>query len=222
MNIENKEVDLLIQSFYYIRGEDRTIVDLANNTDDAVSVCIRLMASHLCGVVWNKMFRRSIVNRNNLSFNSRIHFKEDEDFVLRYLLYTRCAKSTKESHYYYQAPNFDAKYGIHDNFFVHLSIFSSISKLLYKDDVEESVAIRTHYLLLLSNAYFNSFAIQRCDDLENRYAMFRTEVKSYLNYLPELSAFSKWVIKHVGNKKIATALFKLKYSLNSLIGTFCK
>lgn len=176
---------------------------------------VRLMQAPMSGTVWNKLFRRDIIAEHSLCFDPDIHFKEDEDFVLKYMLHVKYARSIKRGAYNYVAPDLSTKYLQFDNFRQSLSAFHSVKQLLSHDNTEELPWIR-HYLQLLSNAYFHSFDLPQCQDLVERYASYRAEVLNYID-LADLSRFSRFVIRRIGNAACATALFQTKKSVASYI-----
>lgn len=44
-----------------------------------------LSQNSLMGTVWNKMFRKKVIEENNLCFNEALSYREDELFVLQYI-----------------------------------------------------------------------------------------------------------------------------------------
>ena len=56
---------------------------------------------HYFGVLWNKIFKRSIIESNNISFNKDISLGEDFVFTLKYLRYASKIKIINDKLYYY-------------------------------------------------------------------------------------------------------------------------
>jgi glycosyltransferase involved in cell wall biosynthesis len=65
------------------------------------------------GVVWDKWFRRDVINSNNITFNTSIHFSEDRLFVFMYFLYMKQdAFYTNQTFYCYTHNTDGAMHGI--------------------------------------------------------------------------------------------------------------
>lgn len=87
----------------------------------------------MIGSLWNKLYSLSIIRKYQLQFNEFFKFREDEDFLVRYLkvlenndtiVYTQCGG------YYYVLPDFVAKYKNVENFFeTLLSVFLQIKAI---------------------------------------------------------------------------------------------
>lgn len=77
------------------------------------------------GSLSNKMFKKSIIQDNRLHLNETFVFREDEEFLLRYLLYAQTISATVKPCYIYLVPDF-IKYKNADNFNTILSRYNSV------------------------------------------------------------------------------------------------
>lgn len=71
---------------------------------DRDTFALRLMdmpASFFYSVLWNKLYRRDILVRNNLQFTSEVRWAEDMVFNLDYLLYAKVCVSISTPGYHY-------------------------------------------------------------------------------------------------------------------------
>lgn len=65
---------------------------------------------HLLGYNVIKAFRRDIIRYNNLEFNERLWFREDEVFLLEYMSLCKKIRSSKDVGYFYYTPEWEKKY----------------------------------------------------------------------------------------------------------------
>ncbi|MCM1138967.1 MAG: glycosyltransferase [Muribaculum sp.] len=77
---------------------------------DAPGLCDLLMQHNNIGYTWCKLYRLQIIRENCLRFDSNICLREDEIFLLDYLLYVRRAKAHKRIGYFYFMPEWGNKY----------------------------------------------------------------------------------------------------------------
>lgn len=60
------------------------------------------------GVVWNKLFRRSIIEQYSIRFNESISYMEDWSFLMKYLKYVKKIVKSPEQIYCYNRANINA------------------------------------------------------------------------------------------------------------------
>ena len=104
--IEASGADMSIGRFFRVAGDT---VSLKGSIDKAGLYDIRDYADEMMlrpadlyfGVLWNKLFRRDIVEAHSLRMDENISFSEDMIFVLEYLLHTESVAVTDEPVYYY-------------------------------------------------------------------------------------------------------------------------
>lgn len=71
---------------------------------DKDTFALRLMdkpASYFYSVLWNKLYRRDLLTRNDIQFVSEMHWAEDLVFNLRYIQYAETFVSIGKAGYYY-------------------------------------------------------------------------------------------------------------------------
>lgn len=86
------------------------------------------------GYVVSKCFKSSILKTNNLKFDERFNFQEDEEFVLRYLRLCNNVISIKRTGYNYIVPDFKSKYVVRNGFLLYSSLYSSARVLFSAED----------------------------------------------------------------------------------------
>lgn len=73
----------------------------------------------------NKLFSSSIIKKNNLRFREDIKLREDEEFVLRYLLYVDHGRVIKDGGYNYIIPDYHNKYSNIDVFDIEVELYKT-------------------------------------------------------------------------------------------------
>lgn len=117
----------LIAQFYKVSGKGpyNFSHDIISFNDIYYGLC-EMYDKKILGYIWNKLFNSEIINSNYIRFNEIFYFREDEDFVLKYLRYIDCLTVVYKGAYYYNMPDLSTKYLSIDNFYVSLSMYSSI------------------------------------------------------------------------------------------------
>lgn len=104
---ESTGCDLVVSHFYRVVG-DRIArrghikgARILTRTDYAEEM-LKAPANYYYGVLWNKLYRRSLVEEANLRFNSKIRWSEDFLFNLEYLEHARLIATIPQPTYYYR------------------------------------------------------------------------------------------------------------------------
>ena len=84
---EAHHADLVISPYWMVIPANSTLMDMP--------------ASFFYSVLWNKLYRRDILVRNNLQFTSEVRWAEDMVFNLDYLLYAKVCVSISTPGYHY-------------------------------------------------------------------------------------------------------------------------
>ena len=122
-----------------------------------VSSCLHPLIEYgMLGVCWNKLFDNSLIRKSCLRFNENFRFKEDEDFVLKYIseIGDSCITSFKEGGCVYSIPDFNSKYGNVEQYGALASIFASVQKIHRHIPIKD---VYEHYLKEYSYALVDSF-----------------------------------------------------------------
>lgn len=154
INLIDSNVDIVCQGFMATRplcagDEDRLDYGFCYSG----SVLEALKAMHNCSIVgylWVKIFKKSIVDKYNCRFDTKLTFKEDEDFVLQFLRRASQIRCTDTVGYYYAVPNWEIKY-IVKSCYIYEVLWKDVDAL-YANKEEEIV-----YSYLY--AFINSFLL---------------------------------------------------------------
>lgn len=101
--------DLVVADFYRVNGERYCAKGLElsglYNREDYVKLMLKAPANYYFACLWNKLFKRSIIEESGLRFNEHMHFSEDHVFVLRYVLHaSNFALVDKPIYFYVDTP----------------------------------------------------------------------------------------------------------------------
>lgn len=106
---EKEEADLYI--FSYEKGKD--VVFVTENSCKEMEQCRKseeclkemLCNPTRCMAVWGKLFKKSIIQKHALIFNSELNFAEDSDFLIRYIRRSHSIMFSKKKCYHYSTDN---------------------------------------------------------------------------------------------------------------------
>lgn len=178
-----------------------TTVDYNGNIKEAL---ISLSGCQMIGSLCNKLFRRHIIEHNTLRLNENFKFREDEDFLLRYMCHVQRVASTSENCYIYFIPDFKKKYSGIDNFPVSLSMYSSILQI-FDNEVNNITKL---YLTDLVCSFFESFKNNNVNHW-TRTKSVKMLVGREILYFDDLSRFSRLLLYYFPSN-FATSVFKIK------------
>ena len=122
---------------------------------DKDTFALRLMdkpASYFHSVLWNKLYRRDLLTRNDIQFVSEMHWAEDLVFNLRYIQYAETFVSIGKAGYYYvQNPQSICHTQVHVSTVVQnkLQVFRYYGPALIKRAVRERDFSAVDFTLLL-------------------------------------------------------------------------
>lgn len=142
-----ENVDLSIQGYYIIDG-DRTIKKelppcQGCTIDDKRNLITSLMCQGVYGYLWVKLFRRQIIEDNHISFDTNSTFREDEQFLSKYLEYVKSFRCIDRENYYYILPTSEKTYG-GDACYSLFPIFQSLD-VIYNREIPYEIC-KLHYV----------------------------------------------------------------------------
>ena len=128
--------DLAIQGYNIIDCDKNIIKHLPSqkgNTFEAKQkLIISLMRQEVYGYLWIKLFRRQLIEQNNIRFDIKSAFREDAQFFSKYLEYTTTFSCINKENYFYILPTAGKKYN-GDSFYSLLPIFQSLDIIYNKE-----------------------------------------------------------------------------------------
>lgn len=103
---QEHEADLVVAGFYRVVGTYLSVKYDIDSTDvmtqkEYASYMMNKPADFYYGVLWNKLYRRSIIKKQKLAMDEQLNWCEDTVFNLEYLLHCKRIAATPVPVYYY-------------------------------------------------------------------------------------------------------------------------
>lgn len=109
--IKEKDVDLVIWNALEVNNgitKKCKRINIKQNLDNSIKAA--LVANYYedfywgdyIRAVWGKMFKASLIKKNNLKFNEQLYIGEDAVFMMQYVSWTKKIKSINEYGYFYR------------------------------------------------------------------------------------------------------------------------
>lgn len=170
---------------------------------------LRLAEMYVLGYLWAKIIRRDIVDAYGLRFDTRLIFREDEDFLLLYMQHMHGEMCCMEQGAYnYAVPDFSEKYDSLDNFYPFLIILSKL-KEIYDGNHNWLIGV---YEKELTQSLFHSFDT-KASDRKQKLRLYKAEVGRQVFGVKNLSSASKYFLAYVPSVSILGLILDLKVKL---------
>lgn len=157
--------DLCIQGIipnYEISSEYKITQSSFNYKGNVEGAMSLLSNCQMTGALYNKMYKNSIIRDNNLRLNEFFNYREDEEFLLRYMLLSQNVTATKEGGYVYIVPNL-YKYNCAYNLETLFSMYNSVVQIYEgkANDVTDSYQIElcNEWISMLRGEFFKSIKL---------------------------------------------------------------
>lgn len=207
------DVQMVAQGLCFINYKTKMKNYRGCNYIGAPSECLQKLAEKsLIGYCCVKLFSSSVISRNKIRFNENFTFREDEDFVLRYLKCINKISCIEQGAYFYEMPDLSTKYLSVDNFYTSLSMFYSVQSIY---PLKNNVLYQS-YLLQLTNALFHSFTLSLSfSEKQERLNLYKCLVSVEFQKMDVVSKLTKKI--YCMNNFSATVFFILKGYLFNVI-----
>ncbi len=174
---------------------------------DALLVQLLLICS--VGYMVCKLFRFSIIRDNDLRFNEHLKYREDEEYVLRYMTYCNNVSSIEKAGYYYFSPEWTNKYSYSsEDFNRDYSCYNSACKILKN---KYNSFLKEYYFENLSRSLFLSYKYREPDTIV-RLRKYRDSVWDII-LSTRLFTITKWAIYLDKSCYIANRILKMHVKL---------
>lgn len=103
LGIQKYEADMYICGFKYVYHNTHILYEIQDSLvskNEFLDLYLLLQPQGKFGIPWNKCFRKSIIDQNNLSFDVNIKRAEDELFNLIFMKYAQCVVTLLLTHTY--------------------------------------------------------------------------------------------------------------------------
>lgn len=203
------EVQMVVQGFNDVGGNWHGADTGVNFCGSVQNVILDLARTRVLGYLWTKIIRSDIVETYGLRFDPRLVFREDEDFLLRYMQHMDgeiCCM--KQGAYNYSVPDFSQKYSSPDNFYSFLSILSTLKKIYGG----ERNWLIDDYVKELTKSLFYSFETG-ISDRKQKLRMYKAGVGRQVLNVKKLSAMSRYLLAYVPCVSMSGSILDLKVKL---------
>lgn len=137
-NFGGCEADISIQGLYIKGSEDQNeqYIPIDENAFDKTNIKSLFSILHEAkntGYIYTRIYKRQIIEDNNLRLNEKYRLREDEEFIWRYMCLCKTFVTINKGSYHYEMPNFSAKYSnidLYSDFECTLSIIQNCSLLI--------------------------------------------------------------------------------------------
>lgn len=198
------DVELVVQGFipHANLWKEKTGMNFRGEVKTGI---LKLSDERVLGYLWSKMFKREIVEKYHLYFDTTLSLREDELFVLEYMECISCMSCVKEGAYHYVIPDFSAKYGNIDLFDMFLKIYVVLKRIF----CGEHNRLLQSYVNELTQSLFYSFTMRHGDRRE-KLVCYRKEVGKQVRGMETLSWFSKYILAYSPSVQVAYLLLEVK------------
>lgn len=207
------DIQMVVQGLCFINFKTKTKNYRGCNYIGSPSECLlKLAEKSLIGYCYVKLFSSFVISKNKIRFNENFTFREDEDFVLRYLKCINKISCIEQGAYFYEMPDLSTKYLSVDNFATSLSMFQSVQCIypLKNNNLYQS------YLYQLTNALFHSFILPLSfSEKQERLNLYKLVVSVEFQKMDAVSDLTKKIYRM--NNFCATLFFILKGYLFNVI-----
>lgn len=115
VNDETEIDELIVQGFFINKQNHSKSIVRYSEDIKSISESLDILCHHnLPGTIWNKLFKRRILNIYTIRFKENYKFKEDELFLLEYICHIHEVKFKYSTNYQYIEPNWNDKYILND------------------------------------------------------------------------------------------------------------
>ncbi len=195
------DVDLVCCSRYNIKGKDiKPVINETKATDVKEF-------SKTSSYTWDKLYRKSIIDDNNIYFPERYSYAEDFCFLMKYKFYSKKMVILEEPLYYYKYDSFGSITNSYDEKIYDIidALTDTVKFFQSKEAFEEN-----YYELLLISAGFYVRRVKEFARFSN-YKLKKEFVRRFLNYFKNYFPDYKRVVNTFGTDK--NAFYRSSYSL---------
>ena len=153
LSLKTTDADLMVCGFWQIHEAGKVECKGESFIGDNRAFVEKMMPSGMIGTLWNKLFRKSIIDEKTLRFSENLIFREDEEFFFRYIVSARVCASVKTANYYYNQPSwhkYSSQWGSVSSFYLIASIYTSCKILKLDESILKKLRKELDKLLIFS------------------------------------------------------------------------
>ena len=225
-NYINHKADIVFQGYKKINSINQIINETKCNLEESSNssrigeIIDRLIFKYqIFGFTWSKIFKRKIINENNIRFKNGISIKEDELFTIEYCMHINSIKvlSTTSYNYFYNINSLSQRKYINPNELLKISneIFKAYNKLTTTPKTNlKLISYHLNTLIWISDmAYYPNKIIQRSDRL-----IILKEIFKYHKINPTIRSKKMCVFNIITTESILS----IKYYIKTIYTNYIK
>lgn len=149
--IEREKTDLACSNYFYLykNRTQKASFPKENNISSDEAKSLLFLEDSLKGVVWNKLYKKSIIDKYNLTFDENIKIGEDIVFTISYLNKIKEVSLVNRPLYFYRMRKSSALNYQNEK---DLSIFEAINQV-YKIDTKMEKKMEEYYATMYFKYY---------------------------------------------------------------------
>ena len=122
--------DIIFSGYISIYNEIKNKVFIEKPYSSKKDLVLSLGIKEIWGYIWCKCFKKSIIDKYHLRFNTNYSIWEDASFIYKFMRYADVFKITQAAYYCYNKPDYTEKYTSPNKFDCCIEILQDIAHIL--------------------------------------------------------------------------------------------
>lgn len=183
-----KDADMVVQGFFrndYAEGIDEIYSSIEEGDykiDDIEKFVGVICKARNIGYLWARSFKRKIIEKNALRLNANFQLREDEEFILRYMLHCETFATINKGAYHYDEPiNIYEKYKCIDpeqNLLCTISIIENMHKMVAPSSMTLGMNVTIMSMSIFNFYRMKDFDIKKIKYYTSIYCFYYEKLKS--------------------------------------------
>lgn len=190
---ESPDIDLVIGKFYSDREVWQSELEGVYDKQSLYLDFSKYSFSFYYGVVWNKLYKREIIMKHNIRFDTEISMCEDALFNFEYFRYINKAYYIKDEIYFYfnRENSLVSKVTNEDNELIEKKCIRVLIDFLEHEEIEDE-EVKENMMTYLAYRYHMAYC-RICTPNTGKYLNgIKNEYKSYKCYLKNMNVKEFW------------------------------
>ena len=151
--------DILFSGYISIYNGIKDKVYIENRYSSKKELVLSLGTEEIWGYIWCKCFKKSVIDKNNLRFNTNYSIWEDASFIYKFMKFANNFKITEATFYCYNKPDYTKKYLSSNKFDCCIEILQDIAEFM--PDVKSS-KLHKYYIDILCKSLMKYYKTSSC------------------------------------------------------------
>ena len=167
--------DILFSGYISIYNGVKDKVYIENRYSSKEEFVLSCGTEEIWGYIWCKCFKKSIIDKNNLRFNTNYSIWEDTSFIYKFMKFANNFKITEATFYCYNRPDYTKKYLSSDKYNCCMEILQDIAEMF--PDVKQS-QLHKYYVGILYKSLIKYYTT-------GSYNTAFLKLKKYIQFISE-------------------------------------